>query len=128
MKQAEELDNILNSIKEKITFCLYIKVRDENIFERLSGRRICSNCGTVYHIKFNPPSRENVCDQCGAELIQRQDDKLEIVKKRVAESKERLLKIIKYYREKGILEIVDGSDKTPDQVHKKVQKVVQKHL
>ena len=126
--QAKKLEEIINNIGNEITFCLYIKVRDGNIYKRLSGRRICQNDGTVYHIEFNSPKTKGICDKCGGKLIQRKDDKMEIVKKRVEESKERIMDIVKFYDEKGILETIDGSDKTPDEVHVDVQKVVRQYI
>ena len=82
---------------------------DENIINRMSGRRACPKCGATYHIKHVPPKKEGICDKCGENLVLRDDDKPETVKKRLAVYHEQTQPLIEYYTEKGILKTVDGT-------------------
>lgn len=77
--QAEALDKVLEELGQKIDKVLNIEVPDEKILERMSGRRICKNCGASFHVIYRPPQKEGVCDVCGGELYQREDDKEETV-------------------------------------------------
>ena len=81
--QANALDEALAKDGEKIEFAIDIEVPDENIINRMSGRRSCKDCGAIFHVQYNPPKKENCCDVCGGELILRDDDKAETVKKRL---------------------------------------------
>lgn len=79
--QAEALKTLLDKKDRKIDAVILFEIDDEEVVKRLSGRRICPNCGAVYHIIFNPPKNDNLCDKCGTPLIQRDDDKEEVIKK-----------------------------------------------
>ena len=81
--QAEALENALNAIEQKLDYAIDIDVPDENIINRMSGRRACVGCGATYHVLFNPTKVEGKCDVCGESLILRDDDKPETVKKRL---------------------------------------------
>ena len=81
--QAESLDAALAKMGEKVDYAINVEVPDENIVSRMSGRRACTGCGATYHIKYNPPKTEDVCDTCGEKLILRDDDKPETVQKRL---------------------------------------------
>jgi len=107
--QAEALDNALSANGEKIEFAIDIEVPDENIINRMSGRRACVGCGATYHIKYNPTKVEDVCDVCGEKLILREDDKPETVQNRLTVYHDMTKPLIDYYANKGILTEVDGT-------------------
>lgn len=107
--QAQALDQSLEEAKDKIDFVINIEVADENIIKRMSGRRACLKCGATYHIKHIPPKVEGVCDICESELVLREDDKPETVRKRLKVYHEQTRPLIEYYSCKGNLLRVDGS-------------------
>ena len=107
--QAQSLDKVLKVLSEKIDFAVDVDVPDENIINRMSGRRACLNCGATYHISFNPPKKEAVCDSCSHELVLRDDDKPETVKKRLEVYHEHTQPLIDYYKKEDVLRTVDGT-------------------
>jgi adenylate kinase len=107
--QAEALDKMLEEMGKKIEYVLALVVPDEELVERLTGRRTCKNCGMMYHIKFKPPKVEGKCDVCGGELFQRPDDNEETVRNRLKVYHESTAPLIDYYKKKGVLYEVDGS-------------------
>ena len=106
--QAEALDNALNAIGEKVDYAINVEVPDENIINRMSGRRACVGCGATYHLKYIPTKVEGICDICGEALILRDDDKPETVKNRLSIYHEQTQPLIDFYNKKGILAEVDG--------------------
>ena len=108
--QAEELDKFLKSINSTLDVVLLIHVPNEFIIERNIGRRICSSCGVSYHIKFNPPKELGICDVCGGNLIQRNDDNEKTVKERLNVYTDQTLPLIDYYKTNHSLSVVDGRD------------------
>ena len=112
--QAEALDNALKANGEKVDFAINVEVPDENIINRMSGRRACVGCGATYHIKYNPTKVEGVCDACGEKLILRDDDKLETVKNRLSVYHEQTQPLIDYYNKAGVLAEVDGTKDMED--------------
>ena len=107
--QAEALTNALAKIGQKMEYAIDVDVPDENIVNRMGGRRACVNCGATYHIVSIPPKKEGVCDTCGSELILRDDDKPETVQKRLTVYHEQTQPLIDYYNGQGILHTVDGT-------------------
>ena len=107
--QAEELDKALKSVNDNLDYAIDVEVPDDNIINRMSGRRACVNCGATYHIVHNPPKVENECDTCNGELILRDDDKPETVKNRLDVYHTQTEPLLKYYTEKVILYTVDGT-------------------
>jgi len=107
--QAEALDVALSKINEKVDYAIDVDVPDDNIINRMSGRRACVACGGTYHIVFNPTKAEGVCDACGGQLILRDDDKPETVKNRLKVYHEQTQPLIEYYTKKNILKSVDGT-------------------
>ena len=107
--QAESLTEALKKNGEDIDFAVNVDVPDENIINRMSGRRACLNCGATYHIVYNAPKTENVCDTCGQELVLRDDDKPETVKKRLDVYHDQTQPLIDYYKNEGVLAEVDGT-------------------
>ncbi len=107
--QAEVLDSELTKLGEKIDYAIDVNVPDENIINRMSGRRACLACGATYHITHVPPKQEGICDRCGKELVLRDDDKPETVKNRLEIYHEQTQPLIDFYTEKGVLKTVDGT-------------------
>jgi adenylate kinase len=108
LKQAQALDEALGKIKKKIDKVIYINVSEEELLKRLSGRWICRNCQTPYHMVTSPPKKNGKCDKCDGELYQRPDDAAETVKKRLKVYFSETAPLIKYYRTSGKLYEVDG--------------------
>ena len=107
--QAEALTKALEERGEAMDFALDIEVPDSFIMERMAGRRSCPKCGAGYHITFQPPKVEGICDECGGELVQRDDDKPETVGKRLDVYHEQTQPLIDYYGAAGILKEIDGT-------------------
>lgn len=106
--KVQEIDKVLN-----------FDAPDELIIERMSGRRTCRKCNAVYHIKNIPPKKEGVCDKCGGELYQREDEKPDVIKQRLEVYKEQTEPLIKYYEEKGLLTTIDAN-RSPEEVVKDI--------
>ena len=107
--QAEELDKALKSVNDNLDYAIDVEVPDDNIINRMSGRRSCKDCGAIFHVQYNPPKKENCCDVCGGELILRDDDKAETVKKRLDVYHEQTAPLIAHYKEAGSLHEIDGT-------------------
>ncbi len=107
--QAESLDSALAALGEAVDYAINVEVPDENIVNRMGGRRACVGCGATYHLVYAPARAEGICDTCGAELILRDDDKPETVQKRLGVYHEQTQPLIDYYNGKGILKEVDGT-------------------
>ncbi len=107
--QAEALDAALTKAGEAMDYAIDVDVPDENIVGRMGGRRACLNCGATYHIVSIPPKKEGICDNCGSELVLRDDDKPETVQKRLNVYHEQTQPLIDFYKGKGILRSVDGT-------------------
>ncbi|WP_096202118.1 adenylate kinase [Bacillus sp. FJAT-45350] len=106
--QAEALEEILSSLGRKIDFVINVDVPEEILMDRLTGRRVSPTSGRTYHVIFNPPKVEGVCDEDGSELIQRDDDKPETVKKRLEVNVAQAQPLIDFYTEKGYLRNING--------------------
>ena len=107
--QAESLDAALSKLGEHIDYAINVEVPDENIIRRMGGRRACVGCGATYHIVYNAPKTEDVCDACGEKLILRDDDKPETVQKRLSVYHDQTQPLIDYYEKAGVLKEVDGT-------------------
>lgn len=107
--QADALNSFLIERGEQLDTALLIKVPNEFILDRMTGRRVCPSCGASYHVKFNPPSSEGKCDLCGSEVIQRKDDTVETVKERLDVYEKETQPLIDFYGEKQLLSAVDGT-------------------
>ena len=107
--QAEVLDTEVAKLGDKIDMAIDVNVPDENIIRRMSGRRACPKCGATYHVEHIPPKKEGICDACGAELVLRDDDKPETVKKRLDVYHKQTQPLITYYSKLNILRTVDGT-------------------
>lgn len=119
--QAEALTNALNAIEQKLAHALNFDVPDENIIKRMAGRRSCVGCGATYHVEFNPPKVEGICDVCGEVLILRDDDKPETVTNRLNVYHKETQPLIDYYEKQGLVSTIDGTqsmDKVFDDIRK----------
>ena len=106
--QAEALENILSDLNRKIDFVINIDVEKELLMERLTGRRICKSCGSTYHLVFNPPASEGICDRCNGELYQRADDNEETVQNRLEVNLKQTKPLLDFYETKGYLRNING--------------------
>jgi adenylate kinase len=118
--QAEVLDEALDGRGRSLTAALLIEAADDDVIRRLTGRRICEKNGHVYHLEFDPPKNDNACDQDGSQLVQRDDDKEETVKKRLSVYHEQTEPLIDWYDDKGLLRRFDGTRKQ-DEVHQHIR-------
>ncbi|HHU76851.1 MAG TPA: adenylate kinase [Firmicutes bacterium] len=109
LEQAEALDDVLNDLGMVFDAVINVDVNEEELLNRLTGRRVCRNCGTTYHIKFNPPKVRTICDHCGGELYQRSDDTIDTVKERLVVYKKQTFPMMEFYQRKGIFENFDGA-------------------
>ncbi len=107
--QANVLDEALTKLGDRIDYAVNVDVPDDNIINRMSGRRACVACGATYHIVYNAPKTEGICDNCGKELIIRDDDQPETVKNRLKVYHEQTQPLIDFYEGKGVLKSVDGT-------------------
>jgi len=108
IEQAHALEGILKKLNSQITRTIDLKVGEEELLKRLSGRRVCRECGEGYHIIFNPPTNGGICNKCGGELYQREDDQEDTIKARLTVYAEQNAPLIKYYQRKGLLHRVEG--------------------
>ncbi len=107
--QADALSNLV-----KIDYVINLDITDEEVIERLSGRRVCSSCGQSFHIKFMKPKKEGVCDSCSSPLITRKDDEKEAIQKRLKAYADLTEPLIQYYEKKGLLVSIDARPKTEE--------------
>jgi adenylate kinase len=114
--QAETLTEALERRGRKLTAVLMIEASDEEVIRRLAGRRVCVKNGHLYHVDFDPPKHEGVCDQDGSRLIQRDDDKEEVIAERLRVYHEQTAPVADFYEQRGVLRRFDGS-RTPSEVH-----------
>lgn len=119
IEQAEALNSIMSELDREIDAVINIEVPEEELMNRLTGRRICEKCGTTYHLVFNPPKVDGICDIDGGKLYQREDDNPETVSNRLSVNVKQSKPILEYYNEKGVLKNIDGS-KDIDEVTKDV--------
>lgn len=111
VKQAEDLDKILNEKNEKVDMVINLTTPEEEIIERIVNRRVCTNCKTVYNLKLKPSKKEGICDICGDKLVQREDDNVETIKSRLKTYFEQTSPLINYYEQKGIIKAEEVSEK-----------------
>jgi adenylate kinase len=102
-KQAELLDSYLRSGGEELDWAVYLYAPDEVLIKRLTNRRVCSDCGAIYNLVNSPPKVDNICDKCGGNLVQREDDNIETIKRRISIFEKEFEPLEKYYKDKGIL-------------------------
>ncbi|MCM8765883.1 MAG: adenylate kinase [Candidatus Omnitrophica bacterium] len=125
IKQAQGLEQLLKKMNKQIDLVLYFATSVEKIIERLSGRLVCSRCGMNYHLKNMPPKEEGVCDKCGGELSQREDDQEETVRKRIDVYLKQTAELIEFYKSKGILRTLDAN-RDAQEVYKELIRLFEK--
>lgn len=123
LAQAIALEKELKVNGWKIDYTLNIDVEEEELIQRLTGRRTCSKCGTIFHLVFNPPVKPDVCDKCNGTLLQREDDSFQTVKKRLDVYKEQTASLIDYYDQKNLIINVNGK-KQPDVVFEEIKQAI----
>jgi adenylate kinase len=123
IEQAKALDKQLSDLGRRITAALLIHVPDEEVVRRLSGRRVCVKAGHNYHVEFDPPKHEGVCDTDGSRLIQRDDDKPDVIRNRLRVYHEQTEPLIDYYDEQGLMRRIDGT-RPQDEVHDHIRAVI----
>ncbi|WP_068677137.1 adenylate kinase [Oceanobacillus sp. Castelsardo] len=123
--QADALEQLLSELGLSLDHVIHVDVPEEKLVERLTGRRICPTCGTAYHVIFNPPKVEGICDKDGSQLVQRDDDTAETVKKRLSVNIEQTQPLLDFYESKGYLVKVDG-DQEIDKVFQDIQGFLEK--
>lgn len=122
--QAEGLDKALEENGKKLELVILVDASNDQIVERLSGRRVCGKCGATYHIVNMPPRQEGVCDKCGGEVAQRKDDTKEVILDRLKTYDEQTKPLIDYYKSKGILKIVPGFTESQEERLKMIDAMV----
>jgi adenylate kinase len=118
--QAEALGEELERLGKQLTAALLIEVGEEEVVRRLGGRRTCVNAGHVFHVEFDPPKNEDVCDIDGSRLVIRDDDKPEVIRHRLEQYREKTQPLVAYYEESGLLRRIDGT-KSPDEVSDRIR-------
>lgn len=123
--QAEALERVMEELGKNIEYAISIDVAEDEIVRRLSGRRTCEACGKVYHVIYNPPKQEGVCDACGGTLYQRDDDREETIRNRLRVYNEKTAPLIDFYARRGVLKSIDGS-KPVDEVTADIRALLDK--
>jgi adenylate kinase len=123
LEQAKALEKQLSELGRRITAALLIDVPDEEVVRRLSGRRVCVKQGHNYHVEFDPPKHEGVCDQDGSRLIQRDDDKPDVIRNRLHVYHDQTEPLVDYYDEQGLMRRIDGT-RDPTDVHDHIRAVI----
>jgi adenylate kinase len=123
IEQAEALDKQLAAFGRRVTAALLIDVPDEEVIRRLSGRRVCVKSGHNYHLDFDPPKREGVCDQDGSRLIQRDDDQPDVIRNRLVVYHDKTKPLVDFYDRRGLLRRIDGT-RDPADVHGHIRAVI----
>ena len=123
VEQGKALDELLSELGRRVTAALLIDVPDDEVTRRISGRRMCVKSGHNYHVDFDPPKREGICDQDGSRLVQREDDKSEVVQNRLRVYHDQTEPLINYYDEQGLMRRIDGT-RSPADVNDHIRAVI----
>ena len=123
VEQADALAAMLVDGQRRLTAALLIEVSDDEVVRRLAGRRVCMKSGHVYHVEFDPPKHEDVCDQDGSRLIQREDDREETIRRRLEVYRRQTAPLVDYYEDAGLLRRFDGR-RNPNEVHNHIRATV----
>ena len=121
--QADALAQLLAEKGEAVRVVLLISVPTDALLERLANRRTCSRCGAVYNLVTNPPQQEGTCDRCGGPVVQRADDQPEVQKKRIDVYLQQTMPLVDYYRERRLVEEIDGQQTIPEVHHQILQAI-----
>ncbi len=121
--QAEALDRIMQELGRELQKVIFFSAPEDVLIKRLSGRRVCSKCGATYHVEHNPPAQRGICDKCGGELIQREDDREQTVIRRLEVNRDKTQKLITYYQRQGKLTTIDANGPL-EEVQKQLKEAV----
>ncbi|MCO5113679.1 MAG: nucleoside monophosphate kinase [Bdellovibrionaceae bacterium] len=124
LNQAKQLEALSEELGFAVEAVIFLEVPDKVLFERLTVRRLCKSCGAVYHMSFNPPAQEGVCDKCGGEVYQRKDDSAEVISNRLKTYADTTLPVKGFYESRGKLTICSGEG-TPEEIQKRILKIVE---
>ncbi len=124
LPQAEALDSTLKEMERGIDHVVNIEMDKDELIKRLTGRRTCRRCGVMYHIIFDPPKKDGICDKCGGDLYQRDDDKEETIKARLQVYEKQTTPLIEYYRKRGALRSIDGMGEIKE-IFQKIAKAIE---
>lgn len=129
IEQAYKYDEILKNLNQELGYVIKLDINEETLEKRITGRRICENCKTVYNInsETEKPKQESICDKCGGRLYQRNDDNVTSFKNRYKVYEEKTKPLLDYYREKGILYVINGDDSV-ESIAKKIDKVLKEGM
>lgn len=125
--QADTLDAELARRRDEVSAVVQIEVPRQTLIDRLAGRRVCSRCGAVYHVEFNPPQVDGICDRCGGEVRQREDDTPEAIEKRLDLYERETAPLIAWYRERGLVTMVNG-DQPIDAVTDEIERAIRQRV
>jgi len=123
IKQAEGLDGLLEKLDKKLTHVIYFDVPEKEIIRRLTARRICPECNKIYNLNFNPPKKDEVCDNCGKKLVIRDDDREEVIRRRIQVYKENTYPLVEYYSKKKILYRISGEGKRKE-IEERIKNII----
>ncbi|MBS3810852.1 MAG: adenylate kinase [Halanaerobiales bacterium] len=127
INQAEALEHFMDNMDKKLELAIYINVARDELIKRLTMRRTCKNCGAVYHLEHNPPEKKGICDKCGGKLIQRSDDKKEVVLQRLKVNEEKLKRLIDFYDKRDKLAKIN-SNAGIDEVFKEIDRILKEKI
>jgi adenylate kinase len=112
--QAEALEKLLQGLATKLDAVISIEVPEDEVVKRLSGRRTCKSCGALFHVLYTPPAKQGICDKCGGELFQRDDDNEATIRQRLAVYRTQTAPLIEYYTKQRLLKVVPGTGEPQD--------------
>jgi adenylate kinase len=122
-EQVKLLEQMLGEKKRESTKVIFFELGDAELLKRLTGRRVCKKCGMMYHVMFNPPVNEGLCNKCGGELYQRDDDKEDVIKARMEVYKKDTEPVVRHYEKKGVLKTVNAMG-SEDQIYQKLEEAL----
>ncbi|MFN2557423.1 MAG: adenylate kinase [Nitriliruptorales bacterium] len=124
--QAQALDDVLAELDQPLDVVVRMTIGEDEVLRRITGRRVCEDCGQIYHVETDPPEQEGVCDECGGDLFQRDDDTEEIVRERLAAYREQTQEVVSFYEDRGLLRDVDAEGKV-DEVTERIFDVLDEY-
>jgi adenylate kinase len=127
VEQAEKLDEMMDGFGKKIDIVFFFEINENDVVKRMVARRTCPKCGKIYNMITNPPKNDETCDMCNVKLYQRDDDKEDVIRKRLEVYKTQTSPLISYYRLEGIFEIIDAS-KSVEEVSSEIEKKISQKI
>ncbi|MDQ3932640.1 MAG: adenylate kinase [Actinomycetota bacterium] len=121
--QAQALEQVLDELGQALDVVVRLAIGEDEVLRRITGRRVCKECGAVYHVEADPPGQEGVCDQCGGDLVQREDDTEQIVRDRLSGYRDQTQEVVSFYEDRGLLHDVEAEGE-PDEVTERLFEVL----